>query len=56
MSEHTTTPLADLTGAELFVFEADAAAHGSDDELAAARAEILRRTAAAGAAGTRAAA
>ena len=45
MSHDTPKPLTDLTGAELFVFEADAAVHGTQDELSAARAEIDRRTA-----------
>ena len=37
------SPLADLTGAELFAFETDASAHGTPDEVSAARAELVRR-------------
>ena len=35
--------LADLTGAELYVFEADASAHGTAQELHAVREELDRR-------------
>ena len=43
MSTDVLTPLGDLTGAELFIFEAEAAEHGTPDELDAAREEIARR-------------
>ena len=50
MGDHRHQPLADLTGAELFVFEADASEHGTPQELRAAREELERRTLGLGAA------
>ncbi len=43
MSHDLLAPLTDLTGAELFIFEDDAAEHGTPVELEAAREEIARR-------------
>ena len=39
----TLAPLAGMTGAELFVYEADASEHGTPVELAAVRRDITRR-------------
>ncbi len=43
MGTHQHQLLVDLTGAELFVFEAEAAEHGTAQEVRAAREELDRR-------------
>ena len=43
MGDHHRQLLADFTGAELFVFEAEASEHGTPQEVRAAREELDRR-------------